>query len=193
VRLSPSLASLAPPVDHCAPSAARLQLSGALLAPPTPPLLRYTGAMLAAGGDDNCIRVVDVTADNEVKHTISDLPAPVRSLAYDPKVRLPTHPPLLFARSLSSSGRCPRCGVPSLILCFKYCEVAVGPLEKAAPCTEGRTFQKTTCRTLGSWYNTWDSFVSWPHNTSQLLGLRRRRYTAPSAWQSALCYRLTTQ
>jgi hypothetical protein len=50
-------------------------------------------------------------------------------------------------------------------------------LEKAAPCTEGRTFQKTTCRTLGSWYNTWNSFVSWPHNTSQLLGLRHRRYT----------------
>jgi hypothetical protein len=52
-------------------------------------------------------------------------------------------------------------------------------LEKAAPCTEGRTFQKTTCRTLGSWYNTWNSFVSWPHNTSQLLGLRHRHYTAP--------------
>jgi hypothetical protein len=57
---------------------------------------------------------------------------------------------------------------------------------EAAPCTEGRTFQKTSCRiTLGSWYNTWNSFVSWPHNTSQLLGLRHRRYTAPSAWQSA--------
>jgi hypothetical protein len=43
-------------------------------------------------------------------------------------------------------------------------------------------FQKRACRTLGSWYNTWNSNVSWPHNTSQLLGLRHRRYTAPSAW-----------
>ena len=41
--------------------------------------------MLAAGGDDNCVRVVDITAENEVKHEIKDLAAPVRSLAYDPK------------------------------------------------------------------------------------------------------------
>jgi WD40 repeat protein len=41
--------------------------------------------MLAAGGDDNCVRVVDITAENEVKHEVRDLVAPVRSLAYDPK------------------------------------------------------------------------------------------------------------
>jgi phosphate/sulfate permease len=55
--------------------------------------------------------------------------------------------------------------------------------ENAAPCTEGRTFQKRTCRTLARGTTRGTASFLGLITRLQLLGLRHRRYNAPSAWQ----------